>query len=224
MPSNKSHNRERGAALLVVMSIVLMAGTSMAIEALLIKSKRSRADQKASIAMVEAKKALIAYAVIQGRLPCPSLTDTLSGYGQSATANATCTGPGQRVSFLPWTTLGLPSLVDGDKAPLLYAVSADFLNSIPANCLPASLPGRLTINGGSTNYAAIIISPGSTLSLLTRLQASNPRTILDRYLEGTNATLDSTNFQATRIITKTEDGTLFNDRLLGIACEEIVGQ
>lgn len=209
----------------------------MAMEALLIKSKRLRADQKASHVMIEAKKALIAYAAMDaginsnfGNLPCP-FTGLLSDYQSASVATPTCgDNDGLMViGFFPWQTLRVPPLLDGDNAPLWYAVSGAFKvgsgQTMPYTCNPNS---NLTING-SGNHAAILFSPGDPIPFLTLPIQNRPLTntatfLRNQFLEERNATA-SVDFQVTRIMTTTEGGVSappFNDRLLGITCEEII--
>ncbi|MBF0626799.1 MAG: hypothetical protein HQL91_01120 [Magnetococcales bacterium] len=238
MRNPEARRHERGAALMVLLSIILMAGASMAIEALLVKSKRLRDDQKATIALAEAKRALIATGALEavtrtgfGNLPCP-FAGTLADYATNAVAAGACGGNDGvvAVGFLPWRSLGIAPLVDGDNAPLWYAVAGRFktgsTQTMPYTCDTANL----TING-SGNFAAILFSPGTPLALLpsatmqSRIATSTAAGLRDQFLEQENATA-TTNFRAMRIMTTTAGGVAsppFNDRLLGITCAEMIG-
>ncbi len=244
MPCAKPNNGERGAALIILMALILMGGLSMAMEALLIKSKRTRSDQKASYAMVEAKRALLAYAVMDagtpaqfGNLPCPFMGN-LSDYMDNANTTSPCgdTDTFMAIGFFPWKSMQLPPLIDGDNAPLWYAVAGNFKigsgQTMPFTCNPTD---NLTINGAG-NYAAIIFSPGEPLPLLApatdqnRPDTDTATTLRDQFLEKSNATaaIDAPppiDFEIARIMTSEAGGATnppFNDRLLGVTCQEII--
>lgn len=245
MPCVRPNEPERGAAMIIFMAIILMGGLSMAVEALLIKSKRVRSDQKANYAMVEAKRALLAYAALDagvrtnfGNLPCPNSTGLLSAYESVSVETSPCGNNDGRmvIGFLPWQSMRLPPLVDGENAPLLYAVSGAFKvgsgQTMPYTC---NATDNLTING-SGNFAAIVISPGEVLPLLppatdqSRPLGSNASVVRDQFLEEQNAIASEINpppidFQVSRIMTSEEGGVAvppFNDRLLGITCAEVI--
>ena len=123
-------------------------------------AQRARVSQRA---LAQAREALVAYAadhpisanVGPGYLPCPDLDD--DGW-----AEATCgsqsgdSGQAQRLGRLPWKTLGLPDLRDGDGERLWYAVSSKYkglLNcAVSRACLdmtPATALGTITVRDAS---------------------------------------------------------------------------
>lgn len=188
------------------MSIFLVAGVSLALDALLIYGKRTREDKRAITALISAKKSLIAFTAIQGpgggavELPCPfvdalqnyeNLADYGGGTGCGTSANAA-------IGFLPWQAMQLPPLRDGHNVPLWYAVSA--------TC-------GLQINGAG-DYAAVLFAPGRMLSGQTRDPTEDPAP--------QNAYLDQGNATATADFTLSEVANSgFNDRVLGIPCTEV---
>ncbi|MBF0340098.1 MAG: hypothetical protein HQL95_03940 [Magnetococcales bacterium] len=207
MDNPDDRGQERGAAIMVILMIILMAGASMAIEALLIKSKRQREDQKAGYALMEAKRALIAFArIVNGDiLPCPDLTPAID-YVNSATRDTSgaCVDGSLSVGFLPWQTLELPPIFDGSNAPIWYAV-------VPSATYAAC---SLTINGQGS-FAAILIAPGGQLAGQDRTLTTNIATVRAQFLEGGNQTTTG-NFIAVGAVSET-----VNDRLLGITCAEM---
>ncbi|MBF0427242.1 MAG: hypothetical protein HQL66_15625, partial [Magnetococcales bacterium] len=78
MPLANKHP-EAGVVMLITLTILVMAGLSFALDALLIKSTRVREDIRASQTLSQAKEALMAYAAVYNRtnaavrLPCPYL-------------------------------------------------------------------------------------------------------------------------------------------------------
>ncbi|MBF0214604.1 MAG: hypothetical protein HQM00_13750 [Magnetococcales bacterium] len=201
--------RERGAALMVILTIILMAGASMAIEALLIKSKRNREDQKAGFALMEAKRTLIAYARTTGvnRLPCPNLTPTVD-YGSSAEADSSCANGTTSLGFLPWTTLGLPPLVDGTNSPIWYAV-------VPATAYASC---SLQINGQGS-FAAILFAPGDPLVTQNRALTTSMTVVQQQYLESLP---DLTLAHPHNFLAPVAGSGTANDRLSGITCQEML--
>jgi hypothetical protein len=126
-----------------------------------------------------------------GYLPCPDLDD--DGW-----AEATCgslsgdSGQAQRLGRLPWKTLGLPDLRDGDGERLWYAVSSKYKGLL--NCgasrgcvdmTPAAALGTITVRdptgallhdgtsgdalAASGGAVAVVFAPGAALQ---RLDAS----------------------------------------------------
>ncbi|MBF0146455.1 MAG: hypothetical protein HQL84_04760 [Magnetococcales bacterium] len=228
--------RQQGAALLLLLSVVLIGGISMALEGLKIKSKRMRNDTSSAALLARAKKALIGSAVVNagaagqfGRLPCPANV-TLGGYRTNAAASGPCGGAdGQMaIGFLPWFDLGLPPFTDGSNAPIWYVVSGIFKSGSATANGYACDGNNLTLNG-SGDYAAILIAPGDPLTFSPTRQVRDPTqtptNLRDHFFEEENVTA-TTNFV---IKTIQEDPSriaispLFNDRLLGIRCSEIMG-
>src|SRR5689334_3496860 len=121
--------RQHGAVLyLALLALVAAIGLMFAVELALPAGEAARARATDS-ALAQAREALLAYAadraidsvVGPGYLPCPDLDD--DGW-----AEATCgsldgaSGQDERLGRLPWKTLGLDDVRDGDGERLWYAV------------------------------------------------------------------------------------------------------
>lgn len=146
-------------------------------------------------ALAQAKEALIARAAIDdnnpGSLPCPDrdndgVADTTFG---SACTTAGAYNTNLLVGRLPWKTLDLPDLRDGDGERLWYALSLRFTDRLDSRPLNSDTPGQLTLLGASPAEAvnavvAIIFSPGSALAgqLRDGVNINN----VSSYLEGEN--------------------------------------
>ncbi len=198
-------HQQRGAALLVLLALVLVAASYTLLKRLnQTTSELNRAADTAAV-LGEAKAALIGYALKSqkrpGELPCPDV-DNL---GDSAPLPCT----GNTTFRLPWKELGLPDLRDSSSERLWYVVDPLFAGSSAINSekVPA-----LTIDGGATRYAAIIIAPGKSLQGQSR-SGGQQNNIL-RYLEADNANNDA--FFATA------SGGDFNDQLIGITRDELM--
>lgn len=217
---------ERGAALLLAAMALLMAGLTLAMDALLIYGKRVREDKQAVTALSEAKRSLLAYAVIQQptdrRLPCP-FVGSADAYGQAATAPNSCGADNTMaaIGLLPWTTLQRLPLLDDTRAPIWYVVSGDFKRGVdppdePPDC--SALNNKLTINNGDVYYAAILFAPGKPITGVVPAIVRNTALPVVRsdYLELENA---ASNLSGS-VVNFVTQGNNFNDRLLGIKCVE----
>ncbi|MEO5362292.1 MAG: hypothetical protein H7838_01515 [Magnetococcus sp. DMHC-8] len=210
--------KERGAALLLAMLAVLMAGLSLAVDALLVYGKRVRENRQTATVLAAAKQSLIAHAIMQGgaarSLPCP-FAGSVDDYALSA-GTSPCGGDDVAViGLLPWTTLQRPPMWDSEKAPIWYAVSGHFKQGTTAAPLPPVCGAQTNglMLGVTDDYAAILFAPGRALPGQTRLSAATPA-IQDDFLDEENA-VSTTDFVAKR-----RSGT-FNDHVLGIRCSEI---
>lgn len=151
-------------------------------------------DRRTADALAQAKAALIGYAAgvsnfasngRPGDLPCPDTNDS-GATGTSCGNAAGTTGQSTRIGRLPWKTLGLPDLRDGDGERLWYAVSNNFKYNTrttcttagSAGCLNSDSRGTITIRDRAGNVVhdganpdahtpsgviAVIIAPGAVL-------------------------------------------------------------
>ena len=192
------NRKQRGAALMVMLVIMVMGAATILVSSLSSSGLRIERDKITADALAQAKDALIGYAVkVQidnsdctafgnncrrpGDLLCPD-TDN-DGDAESNCGNASgTTWQDKRLGRLPWKTLGLPDLRDGNGERLWYAVSNNFKNSTrttctapgQAGCLNSDTAGTITIRSpdgnilddGSTmsGAVAIIIAPGDALT------------------------------------------------------------
>lgn len=199
--------RQRGAFLVLASLVVALVLAALFAAAAPHRAAAAR-ERSTERALAMAREALTAYAadrpitpvVGPGYLPCPDL----DGDGW---AEATCgsldgaTGQAQRIGRLPWKTLGLALLRDGDGEPLWYAVSTRYKGLL--NCAasppcvdmspPAAL-GTITVrdaNGRAFHdgtiaaadrareggAAAVVIAPGAAIE---RLHANGTRALQRR--------------------------------------------
>jgi hypothetical protein len=127
-----STRNQRGAALLAL-AAMLAAGTLAVLVPYMLESPSASTRQQAtSAALAHARDALIGWSAARddepghnyrpGELPCPDRS--APGEADYGYAEGSCS-PGE-IGRLPWKTLGLPELVDGDGEPLWYAVDGAF--------------------------------------------------------------------------------------------------
>jgi hypothetical protein len=159
--------------LLVMLSLLGILGAVYVTSLVGTGGKISRSNTT-TVALAKAKEALLAYAITRddpGRpaeFPCPTtVAPTSTTYGTSDSACATV-----RIGRLPWRTLGIPELLDGENEPLWYAVSTKFRKAVPK--INSDTVGDLTVYapGGSTvldnQVVAVIFSAGAPLSSQNR--------------------------------------------------------
>jgi hypothetical protein len=177
--------------------------------------RQNKRQQDTALALAKAREALLGYAAgvdlaagasRPGDLPCPD-TDN-DGIAETGCGNAAgTTGQANRLGRLPWRTLGLEDLRDGDGERLWYAVSNNFKNNTrtictaPGNagCLNSDARGTITvrqrdgtiIHDGSnpdpfvpSGAIAVIIAPGG---IIERQGAGVPQ---DRSATGINDALN----------------------------------
>ena len=132
-------------------------------------------NAKTDAALALARDALLGRALSDanhpGSLPCPDVDDdgklTL---GVDFTAGGACT---QYIGRLPWKTLELPELRDGDGEHLWYALSPVFSDTT-TNAINTDSIGSITAYSGSntsvvsSRAVAVVFSPGAPIGTQAR--------------------------------------------------------
>lgn len=153
--------RQRGAALWLLLVLVLLTGSYAYYRSSNLQPSRYSRDGELNLTLAKAKEALIAYAVIDanrpGRLPCPDLI------GDGVSPLLTRDDCDSYSGNLPWRTLDLQESGDGQSGSFRYVLSPLFggdrstppLNSDTATSL------RLDVAAGqpSNEIVALIIAP-----------------------------------------------------------------
>lgn len=129
-------SRQGGAALLVVLLVLVLATAAMFGQEIARRANRELGDMQAARAMAQAKDALIGYAVTHvdlnpgeyAFLPCPDL----DANGDEGAADDTSCGPADQSTLgrLPWRTLGLEPLPGDLHECLWFAVSGGYKNGV----------------------------------------------------------------------------------------------
>lgn len=133
-PRHQATTRQRGAALIVMLVIMVMGIAAVLANSLSIAALNTARQETTAAALAQAKEALIGYTIsygdthagkAQGYLPCP---DTVNdGSANANQSNAQCAGANIPVAGrLPWRSLKLPPVRDGHGECLWYAVSGTF--------------------------------------------------------------------------------------------------
>lgn len=195
------HN-QRGGALLIIFSIVLIAFTAVAVTSLSIDALWIKKQKITIKSMAKARDAVMAYSIMQavpGSVPCPDINND----GLQDPPAGACTS---RIGLLPYRTLNIAPLYDGANQLLWYAVDASYTGTLvtPHN---SSRAANLQIDAGSSQIF-IIIAPNIPLtgqSPTTPILAN-----IAQYLEGDNADATFNSYSKLKNDTR-------NDELLGMS-------
>lgn len=166
--------KQRGAALMAMLVIMVMGIAAMLMSSLGATRLKNARQEMTHNALAQAKDALIGYAItygdthpgeVHGYLPCPD-TDASNGEGSS---KLSCGGKNvSGIGRLPWKTLELPALRDGDGECFWYAVSGTYKNNPKTSLMNWDNNGLLEIldASGATvaqNVVAVVFAPGAAL-------------------------------------------------------------
>jgi hypothetical protein len=205
------NKNQRGAAALIFLIILALAGVYLLAGALQSSNPRIERDKITAAALAQAKAALIGRAATDGNrpgsMPCP---DTNNDGSAELFAGVNCP---TYIGRLPWRTLGLPDLRDGWGEHLWYALSSNLRDNAAAEPINSNTQGLLTVTGSVPvpNVVAIVVSAGPVLGTQTRETAQ--KNTVANYLEGENANGDNTFSSGPESLT-------FNDRILTITHDE----
>lgn len=209
---------QQGAAALIMLIILVLGASYLFVSAFNRSSSQMERDRITVAALAQAKQALVGRAATDdnrpGTLPCPD-TDG-SGNAHLLSGN-NCP---KNIGRLPWRTLGLPDIRDGDGERLWYALSPAYRDDDSAEPVnPFETPPDLTLDspGGAGQYAALIIAPGASICGQDRNGDNNDPA---HYLELSNA--DGDNDYVSRPGGGSDcQSSNFNDKLIGITPAEL---
>lgn len=207
-----SSSHQRGIALLGILFVLVTLVLGSLLSAWSNRQAIESRERATQAALQQAKEALIGYAAAYagnpGHLPCPEDTDKIGSSLEGSTQPA-CSTTALPFGRLPWRTLKTGKLLDGDAAPLWYALSPGF-SSAPINL---NTVGQLSVDGVPNAAVAVILAPGAALPGQQRSEptAANPPQAGD-YLDQSNP--------AGSFVSHGPAAT-FNDRILIISQAEL---
>lgn len=235
--------RQRGVALMVMLVVVIMGIAAALTSSLGSTALKNEQQRKTAEALAQAKDALIGYAItygdthsgyVHGYLPCPDPNGT--GYGANDEGSSeTCGSKDVSViGRLPWKTLGLPALLDGNGECLWYAVSGTYKNNpMSDKMMNHDTPGRFEILDSSgaivaQNVVAVVFAPGTPLGAQNRAPDGTapvcggnytPSNYLDNDGTINNAAVSGAIDAVSQI--RLGNSALLNDRMIYITREDI---
>jgi len=174
-PARPRRNRQRGAALLALLVVVVLAFAYVLTSRLRTGSGQIAANRAHNAKVLnQAKQALIGFMVMRaaqageddpGSLPCPEAPGNAGNPALEGIAAGNCAVPA--VGRLPWRTLGLDKLVDAHSEPLWYVVSPGWHkpNSTTNTVVNSDSIGQLTVDGAANNAVALIVAPGRAMNV-----------------------------------------------------------
>lgn len=212
-------HRQRGAALLAMMLVLITAASYMLVSKLNANVNQYSRQAETLDVLRDAKAALLSYSVTYpddpshttggpGVLPCPDLNND-----GSAVANCSESGNTTMGRF-PWKTVGVGEFRDHHGETLWYVVSDNFRTPV-SGPINSDTSGTLSVNTNS-DVVAVIFSPGEPLASQNRF---NDPTDPVNYLEGGNEVNDNNFVQ--RAISRVA-GNEFNDQLVFITRRELM--
>ncbi len=207
---------QKGAALIILVFVISLITLTLTFKSLNGKQLEAARKDKTAKALFEAKSALLGWSLSQGippgQLPCPEDIGKIgSALDEEGISMVNCDSASPVVGRLPWKTLGLGDIRDGNGDKLWYVLSPGF-RSAPIN---STINGQINVNGTPNAAVALIFSVGVILNGQNRPTptAALPPLVAD-YLDLTNNNGDI-NFSSTG-----PTGT-FNDNLLLVRQTEL---
>lgn len=171
-----SREKQRGVALMLMLLIMIMGISAVLVGSLSATALNSARQETTADALAQAKEALIGYAItygdthtgqVHGYLPCPDPNGTAgaNGEGSSETCGTTDVSATGR---LPWKTLELSPLRDGNGECLWYAVAGTYKNNPMTGMMNWDTPGLFEILDASgvsvaQDVVAVVFAPGAVL-------------------------------------------------------------
>ena len=220
-PRNKHRRHQRGAAMLILMLIVMLGLITLFTFRMDRKGPVLNADRQTAAALAQAKEALLGDSATDnitggvqnpGRLPCPNIDNSPSNEGKSAllSGSACQSGPNipANMGRLPWKTLKVDDLRDGAGERLWYVVDPNFVdNGMPMN---SGITPTLAVNGNQ--IVAVIIAPGPALGALNQqrdtVNQNDYRNYLESYITSTTVALNA-------------PSVTYNDHIITITAREL---
>ncbi len=242
---------------MLMLTMLVIGAAALLVSSLSRSAAQLDRDQKSADVLSFAKQALIGDAVSQapvasaGYLRLPDLGFQIGLTPSEGSAAPNFSGNSKNFSVigkLPWRTLGLEPLRDGQGECLWYLVSGYFKNTPVTDALNWDTPGQINLADGSgnviaSNLAAVVIATGYKLDGQTRALSDpayvqcggnyDAQNYLDPYTSS-NAVSGAINYFSGSTNNRVAPGTAnnllvmggsthYNDRFLPITTDEILG-
>ena len=229
----RNSQRQRGAAILIMTLILMLGLITLFTFRMDRKAPELEADRKTAMALAQAKEALLGNSMLNGlssgtsqnpgKLICPDIDYLAVDQGKPPSpplSGDDCRGAtptSKNVGRLPWNSLGVGGLYDGNGDRLWYAIAPSFVDAGTINTNLLGDPDRkliTVINGTQTinNIAAIIVSPGSPNAGQNR--SSTNDNLYQNYLENFDLVGSSVAIEPT--------SNTYNDHILLISASEVL--
>ena len=170
--------KQNGVSLLIFFVILLFGTSSYLVLSSDFNKRKLEKNQKTMQALNEAKLAMIGWSVKHknpGTLPCPedlALVGTINEGSSRTTCNEL-----RPIGRLPWKTLGIGDIRDGNGDKLWYAISSGY-RSKPINL---NTSAALSLNYQAGRALAIIFAAGPPLFSQKRINQTDIAQYLDLF-------------------------------------------
>jgi len=154
---------------MVLMIVALLLGGLIPTLSAQMESQRINETRKS---LAEIQEALVGFAIINGRLPCPADPTVATGTAGAGTERTPPCTAGNSTGALPWVTLGV-SETDAWGNRYTYRVSSDFADAV-----------------GSATWGGCTPSPAPTLSSFA-LCSAGTLDVLSAATGGTSVAIDA---------------------------------
>jgi hypothetical protein len=213
---------QRGAALLVVAVVLTVVALGVLYGRM---NARQQSDAMTAQALAEARAALIFRALSDtnhpGSLPCPDLDNDGVAETTVGMLNGDCgkmiPGSPPVISYigrLPWRTLGLNDIRDGNGEHLWYALSSDARDYQNLEINSQNTAGLLQVNSNA-HMVAVLFSSGVAIAPQQRGTQAQQLAV-GNYLEGGNEITGTTVYVA-----KTVADPAFDDTVLTLSSTDL---
>jgi hypothetical protein len=237
---NQGRGKQHGAVLMIMLMIMIVGIAAILVNSLSSATLKNARQKNTAAALAQAKDALIGFAItyrdthtispqVNGYLPCPDIAGGLT----EGTAELSCGL--QDVSVigrLPWATLDLSILRDGDGECLWYAVSGTYKDNPKTGLMNWDTNGQFQAYAPdgttllSNQVVAVIFAPGAPQSGQDRSDTTAPvcggnytaTSYLDKDTGHSN--IDNSDVATGKFIQGTSGGTV-NDQMLFITQQDI---
>ena len=176
---NRGCGKQRGAVLMVMLVIMIVGIAAILVNSLSSTTLKNARQANTAAALAQAKDALIGFAItygdthttspqVHGYLPCPDTSGSPEG-----SASPPCGSKDVNViGRLPWATLDLSALRDGDGECMWYAVSGNYKDSPKTSLMNWDTNGQLQafssdgtlLTQPDNQVVAVIFAPGAAQS------------------------------------------------------------
>jgi hypothetical protein len=229
--------KQQGAILIIMLVILVIGFTAILVHSLSLSKVKNTRNENTTAVLAKAKDALIGFAVtygdthsgqVHGYLPCPD-SDGSNGEGSSSVSS--CGGKDiPQIGRLPWRTLGLSTLRDGDGECLWYAVSGTYKDITKTDMMNWDTNGQLQAYSPdgtllANQVVAVIIAPGAAQSGQDRSGSGAPvcggNYTVANYLDNdTVHSIDNTDIATGKFIQGTGGGNV-NDQMVFVTRDDI---
>ena len=236
---NQRRGKQRGAVLMVMLVIMIVGIAAILVNSLSSTTLKNARQANTAAALAQAKDALIGFAItygdthsgqVHGYLPCPDY----AGGNPEGSAEPLCGSKDISViGRLPWRTLDLSTLRDGDGECLWYAVSGTYKNNPNTNLMNWDTNGQLQafssdgtlLTQPDNQVVAVIFAPGAAQSGQDRSGTTAPvcggNYTATNYLDNdTVHSINNANIATGKFIQGTSSGSV-NDQMLFITRQDI---